>query len=57
MIKLESRGSFYCRKMVKYQLGWFGHVWRRHVHYIVMRIDQMDGSPIINSREKPRKIT
>jgi hypothetical protein len=41
--------------MVETRLRWFGHVERRHVNYVVRRIDQMESSQITRGKRRPRK--
>lgn len=41
--------------MVESHLKRFGQGWRRHVEAPARRVHQMDGSPVIGVREKPRK--
>jgi len=41
--------------MVGTRLKWFGYVERRHVDYVVRRVDQMQGSQITRGRWRSRK--
>ena len=41
--------------MVGTRLKWFGYVERRHVDYVVRRVDQMKGSQITRGRWRSRK--
>jgi len=41
--------------MEETRLKWFGHVERRHVDFVVWRVDQMEGSQITRGRGRPRK--
>jgi hypothetical protein len=41
--------------MVETRLRWFGHVERRHVDFVVRRVDQIEGSQIIRGRGSPGK--
>ena len=42
-------------KMVESRLRWFGHVWRRSVDAPVRRVDQMEDSPVVKGRGRPRQ--
>jgi hypothetical protein len=52
----ESWVALILEKMVENRLGWFGHVERRPVDFVVRRIDHMADSKIPRDRGKPRKI-
>ena len=43
-------------KMVETRRMWFGHIERRHVDYVVSRIDHMVGSQITRGRARSRKL-
>jgi len=42
--------------MVETRLRWFGHVERRHVNYVVGRVDQMESSQITRDKEDQEKL-
>jgi hypothetical protein len=42
--------------MVETKLRWFEHAERRHVDYIVRRVNQMEDSQITRGRGRARKI-
>jgi hypothetical protein len=46
MILETELGSTYIRKDDKNLLRWFEHVERRHVEFVVRRVDQIEGSQI-----------
>lgn len=43
--------------MLETKLRWFQHVERRHVDYIVRRLDQIEESQITRCMGRPRKTT
>lgn len=43
-------------KMVESRLRWFGHVTRRQIEVRIRRVDQMEDSPIIKRRGRPRNL-
>ena len=42
-------------KTVENRLRWFGHVEKRHIDYVVRRVDQIKDSQITKGRGRPRK--
>lgn len=47
--------SIIVKKRIDSQLRWFGHGWRRHVDFVIWRVNQMKGSPIARCRGRPQK--
>jgi hypothetical protein len=41
--------------MVESILKWLEHVKRRHVDFVVRRVNQMDRSQIVRGRDRPKK--
>lgn len=48
--------TFILGKMVESWLRWLKHVWWRPIEVLIRRLDQIESSPTVRGRKKPRKL-